>query len=73
MNSAGAYVGVVVLTIIFVILLGFILAYPVMLLWNGCLVPAAPFLENIGWLQAWGLTVLFGFLFKSSSSSKTKS
>ena len=52
----------------FVILLGLILSLPVMLLWNGCLVPAITGVNEIGWLQAWGLSILCGFLFKTSVS-----
>lgn len=47
---------------------GMLLAYPVMLLWNGCLVGAVDGVKEVGWLQTWGLIVLFGVLFKSTSS-----
>lgn len=50
--------------------LGGLLAFPVMWLWNGCLVPAVTTVKEIGWLQAWGLIVLFAILFKTSVSSK---
>jgi hypothetical protein len=63
-----AVLGVIAL----VIVLGVLLAYPVMLLWNGCAVPAFTILQPIGWLQAWGLLVLGGLLFKSSCSSSSK-
>ena len=26
--------------------------------------------HNIGWLQAWGISILFGFLFKTHTSNK---
>lgn len=55
-----------------VAVIGFVMAYPVMLLWNGCLVPAIAGVSNITWLQAWGLLVLFSILFKSYSSSESK-
>ena len=45
-----------------------LLSLPVMLLWNYCLVGAVAGVTAIGWLQAWGIMVLFGFLFKSSKS-----
>jgi hypothetical protein len=57
---------VVVGAIAFLLGLSFILAWPVMLLWNGCLVDAVTVVKPIGWLQAWGITILTGFLFKTS-------
>jgi hypothetical protein len=48
---------------------GFLLSYPLMLLWNGCLVPAVSGVHTVSWLQMWGLVVLFGWLFKSSNST----
>lgn len=54
------------------VLLSFILAWPVMALWNGCLVGAIDGVHQITWLQAWGLSILCSFLFKPSNVS-TKS
>jgi hypothetical protein len=59
--------------IIVICLLGALLAYPVMLLWNGCLVPAVAVIHIIGWKQAWGLIILFSILFKSNSKSNNSS
>lgn len=53
-----------------VLLLSFLLSWPVMMLWNGCLVDAVTGLKEIGWLQAWGITTLAGLLFKSSVTTK---
>jgi hypothetical protein len=53
-----------------VVVLGLLFSYPVMLLWNGCLVPAVDGAKEIGWLQAWGLMILFGILFKSTVTKK---
>ncbi len=53
-----------------VVVLGLLFSYPVMLLWNGCLVPAVDGVKEIGWLQAWGLMILFGVLFKSTTGKK---
>lgn len=44
----------------------FILSWPVMALWNGCLVDAVTGVKEITWLQGWGIAVLFGILVKSS-------
>lgn len=48
-------------------LISFLLSWPVMMLWNGCLVPAVDGTKEVSWLQAWGIQVLFGVLFKSGS------
>jgi len=50
--------------------LSFLLAWPVMMLWNGCLVPAVDGVKEIGWLQAWGLQFLVNLLFKLSVTNK---
>jgi hypothetical protein len=51
-----------------IVVFGLLFSYPVMLLWNGCLVPAMDGVKEIGLLQAWGLMILFGILFKSTIS-----
>jgi len=50
--------------------LSFVLSWPVMELWNQCLVPAVEGTREIGWLQAWGLQFLFALLFKSTTTKK---
>lgn len=65
-------IGTIVLAFLLVALIGLIVSYPVMLLWNYCLVPAVTGLNQIGWLQAWGLLILSGLLIKTSHSSKSK-
>ena len=60
-------------TIAAYILVGLLLAFPVMLLWNACLVPAVPSILEIGWLQAWGLTILIGLLTNKASIVTEKS
>ncbi len=50
--------------------LGLLFSLPVMWLWNAALVPAIPGIKTIGWLQAWGILILSGFLFKPTVSSK---
>lgn len=62
----GAFVGLVAA----VLFLSFVLAWPVMALWNQCLVPAMDGVKEIGWLQAWGLQFLFNILFKTSITTK---
>jgi hypothetical protein len=53
-----------------VVLLGLLFSLPVMLLWNSCFVTAVSGVNEISWLQAWGLMILFGLLFKSSVEKK---
>jgi hypothetical protein len=62
-------VGAVVVGIAGLLLLSFLLSWPVYMLWNGCLVGAVAGVSAVTWLQAWGLTVLCGFLFKSNVSN----
>ena len=56
--------------LVIVLFFSFVLSWPVMALWNGCLVDAVQGVKDITWLQAWGLTVLFSLLFKTHTSSK---
>jgi hypothetical protein len=68
MEKIAGIVGVVVLGIMGLLALSFLLSWPVYMLWNGCLVSAIAGVSEVSWLQAWGLTVLCGFLFKSNVS-----
>jgi hypothetical protein len=40
------------------------------MLWNGCLVDAIEGVKEVTWLQAWGLNILAGFLFKTTVNKK---
>lgn len=53
-----------------IVFFGLLFSLPVMLLWNIALVPAIPGLAEIGWLQAWGILILCGFLFKPTITTK---
>ena len=68
MEKIAGIIGVVVLGIMGLLALSFLLSWPVYMLWNGCLVSAIAGVSEVTWLQAWGLTVLCGFLFKSNVS-----
>jgi len=68
MDKLGTVIGVILVTVFVVIAFGLLLSLPVMLLWNYCLVGAIAGVNEIGWLQAWGILVLCGFLFKASVS-----
>ena len=65
-TAISAFIGILVVLILF----SFLLAWPVMELWNGCLVPAVDGVKQIGWLQAWGLQFLINMLFKASITTK---
>ncbi len=56
--------------IVLLVILGALTALPVMLLWNW-LIPSIFKLREIGFLEAWGLLILTGLLFKSSNSSSS--
>lgn len=54
----------IVAVVALIVFLGLLLSLPIWLLWNACLVPAVNGVNEIGWLQAWGLNILFQGLFK---------
>jgi hypothetical protein len=66
-SNAGT---LIVGAIIFGAIVGAVFSLPVMLLWNGCLVPAITGVNEISWLQAWGLMILVNIFFKLSVSTK---
>jgi hypothetical protein len=70
MNQITSAVGAFVIIIAGALFVSFLLAWPVMELWNGCLVPAVEGVQKIEWLQAWGLQFLVNLLFKVSITSK---
>ena len=70
MNAGLAALGAIVAGIATLVFISFLLSWPVMMLWNDCLVGAVDGIREIGWLQAWGIQFLFGMLFKSTSTKK---
>lgn len=52
--------------ILFLVFLSFLLSWPVYMLWNGCLIGAVNGINEVTWLQAWGINLLAGFLFKTT-------
>ena len=48
----------------------FLMSWPVMLLWNECLVGAITGINQVTWLQSWGISLLCGFLFKANVNTK---
>jgi hypothetical protein len=55
---AGTLLGIIVAAII----IGLVFSYFIMVLWNACLVPAVTGVNEIGFLQAWGLSALLTLL-----------
>lgn len=62
--------GAIVVGIATLLFLSFVLSWPVMTLWNGCLVGAIDGVKEVTWLQAWGLQFLFALLCKASVTTK---
>ena len=62
--------GEIVVVIITLLFITFLLSWPVMELWNQCLVPAVEGIREIGWIQAWGISALCGVLFKANITQK---
>ena len=61
---------VILVGIATLVFFSFVLSWPVMALWNGCLVDAVSGIKEITWLQGWGISILTGLLFKQSMISK---
>ena len=61
---------VVVVAVAIILILSFLLSYPLMLLWNGCLVGAVTVVKPVTWLQMWGISILIGLLFKATTTTK---
>ena len=56
--------------LVFLIFLSFLMSWPAMWLWNNALIGAVDGVHEISWLQAWGISILCNFLFKSSTTVK---
>ena len=52
--------------VVLVIALSALLAYPYMFLWNTFLVPAIPGINEVDWMQMWGISILAHGLFRSN-------
>lgn len=64
--AVSAVIGVMVVGV----LLSFLLSWPIMWLWNNSLVGAIVGVNEVSWLQAWGIAILSGLLFKTTVSTK---
>lgn len=66
MEKLGYFIVIVVVILAAILLF----AYPMMLLWNGCLVPAISGVHAVTYWQMVGLKLLFALLFANYSASK---
>lgn len=71
MKAFFAVIGIALLAVVLVLVMAALLAYPIMLLWNG-LLPELFGFKVITFWQAMGLFVLIHLLFPGSSGSSSK-
>lgn len=56
--------------LVLILIIGALISFPFMWLWNVCLVPYIPAILPIAhWYHAWGILIVAAFLFKGSSVS----
>lgn len=60
---------IILLTVAAPLFFSFLMSWPLMMLWNGCLVDAVPGVKEITWMQGWGILILASILFKETSIS----
>ena len=51
------------------VIVSFLLSWPVMWLWNNALVGAVTGVNEVSWLQSWGIMLLVGILVKTNVST----
>ncbi len=71
MEALVKIVGGLLIIAVLVFAFGLLFSLPVYWLWNALLPDLFGFKE-ITWLQSWGLLILCGFLFKSTSATTSK-
>ena len=72
MNNVGKTFASAMLVLLATVIIGIILAWPIMWLWNHCLVGAIDGINEIGFYQAYGLWVLVSII-TNKTTVKTKS
>ena len=53
-----------------IVLISFLMSWPVYMLWNGCLVGAIDGIHAVDWTTAWGISLLCSLLFKAHVTTK---
>lgn len=71
-NNIATRIGLILGGITLIIFAAVLFAWPVQLLWNGCLVDAVNGVNPITFWQAMGLNVLFSILFKGNNTTSKK-
>ena len=70
MDKVFVVIGAAIVGIAGIVFVSFLLSWPVMWLWNNALVGAVVGVNEVSWVQAWGISTLCGILFKSSITKK---
>ena len=69
METTIKLIGTITVGLLTVLIVSFLMSWPVYMLWNHCLVGAVAGVTEVSWLQAWGISVLCGLLFKPNITS----
>jgi len=69
MDKVFVVLGAAILGIATLVFISFLLSWPVMWLWNNALVGAITGVNEVSWVQAWGISTLSGILFKTTVSN----
>lgn len=69
MDKLLALLSAAIVLVVITAAISALIAWPVQLLWNSCLVGAVSGVHAIGFLKAWGISLLCGLLFKSNGST----
>ena len=69
MDKVFVVIGAAIVGIAGIVFLSFLLSWPVYALWNSCLVGAVNGVNEVSWVQAWGISTLSGILFKTTVSN----
>lgn len=69
MDNVYVVIGGAIVGIASIVFLSFLLSWPVMWLWNNALIGAVVGVNEVSWVQAWGISTLSGILFKTSVSN----
>ena len=72
MENLSKGLGLILGGIALIIFAAVLFAWPVQLLWNGCLIDAVDGIHPITFWQAMGINFLFSILFKGNNSATTK-
>jgi hypothetical protein len=72
MEKVFSVVSLVISGIALLVFLSFLFSWPVYILWNGSLIGAVDGIHEITWMQAWGINLLFGILFRSTVHQNNK-